>query len=334
MSGPDPAVAAVRVAVRRVLTQVPSGGLVLAACSGGADSVALLAGLAWEAPRAGVRAGVVHVDHGLATGSAAVATSVLQLGRDLGVNVAENVAIVVDAAAGMGPEAAARKARYAALAQTVALTQASLVLLGHTVDDQAETVLLGLARGSGARSLAGMPAQRDVFARPLLGLRRADTEQCCKALGLSVWDDPSNADQAFARNRVRAVVLPALERELGPGIAAALARSAELLRDDADALDAAAAAAYTGLAVIADVAVELPVAALQELPAAVRRRVILRAAAAIGVPTSALGSVHLAAAQRLIDEWHGQGPVSLPGGFACTRRYASLQLAPAPTLRE
>jgi tRNA(Ile)-lysidine synthase len=334
MPGPDPAVAAVRLAVRRVVTDAPEGALVLAGCSGGADSVALLSALAWEAPRAGRRSGVVHVDHGLAAGSADVAAAVTALGKELGVDVVECVPVVVADPSPDGPEAAARRARYAALSGVATVRQAAAVLLGHTLDDQAETVLLGLARGSGARSLAGMPARRAEFVRPLLGLRRSQTRSYCAALGLPVWDDPSNDDPAFARNRVRSVVLPVLERELGPGIAEALARSAEQLRDDADALDALAAAAYDAIAVPAGRAVELPVAALAPLAAGVRRRVILRAAGSVGVPAGALAAVHAAAADRLVTDWHGQGPVALPGGFAVTRRYASLLVGPGPTSLE
>lgn len=330
MPGPDPAVAAVRVAVRRVVAQVPERALLLAACSGGADSVALLSGLAWEAPRAGRRFGVVHVDHGLAAHSAEVAGAVAALGKELGADLVESVQVAVDQGGGDGPEGAARRARYAALSSVAASAEAALLLLGHTLDDQAETVLLGLARGSGARSLSGMPPRRDGFARPLLGLRREQTRRCCEALGLPVWDDPSNDDQAFARNRVRTVVLPALEAELGPGIAAALARSADQLRDDADALDAAAVGAYAALAAGGPGAIELPVAGLADLPAAVRRRVILRAALLLGAPAGSVAAVHLRAAERLVTDWHGQGPVQFPGGLAVTRRYASLHLAPGP----
>jgi tRNA(Ile)-lysidine synthase len=317
-----------------VLAAVPRRGLVLAACSGGADSVALLSALAWEAPRAGVRFGVVHVDHGLAAESGRVAAAVGVLAKELGADVVECIPVLVDEASGAGPEASARTARYAALERAATATQAQLVLLGHTLDDQAETVLLGLARGSGARSLAGMPARRDVFARPLLALRRAQLRQYCTALHLPVWDDPSNADQALTRNRVRAVVLPMLEAQLGPGIAAALARTADQLRDDADALDAAAAAAYDALAVVEGDSVELPVAGLEQLPAAVRRRVVHRAAVAVGAPAGQLGSVHLLAAERLVTDWHGQGPAALPGGGSIARREACLLVTPGrPTAR-
>jgi tRNA(Ile)-lysidine synthase len=329
MPGPDPAVAAVRRAVRQSLAGLPPGALVVAACSGGADSVALLAGLAWEAPRAGLRAGVAHIDHGLAPDSAAQAARVAELGKALGVDTVETVRVTVDAPpGGPGVEAAAREARYAALADLPSAP--AVVLLGHTLDDQAETVLLGLARGSGARSLAGMPAERGSLRRPLLGLRRADTLACCAALELPAWHDPSNDDPRFARNRVRAVVLPALEEQLGPGIAEALARSAELLRADADALDAIADTAYA-----AALAPEQPPAGvvlqtdvLAALPDAVRSRVLHRAARAAGVPGGALAAVHIRAMDELVTGWKGQGAAYLPGGLAVTRRYATLLLTP------
>jgi tRNA(Ile)-lysidine synthase len=334
MPGPDPAVAAVRSAVRRVLAEVDAGDLVLAACSGGADSVALASALAFEAPRAGLRAGIVHVDHALAADSAIVAAAVEGLAKELGELGASVVEVArVDATAapgGSGPEARAREARYEALVAAAEKHRARLVLLGHTLDDQAETVLLGLARGSGARSLAGMAPARGIFARPLLGVRRSQTRRYCEALHLAIWDDPSNDDARFARNRVRARVLPVLEAELGPGVAEALARTASSLRSDADALDALAAAEFERLATLANGTVTLPVDVLATLPDAVRRRVLQRAALTAGVPAGALGSVHLGAMDELVTSWHGQGAVALPDGLAATRRYASLHVAPAP----
>jgi tRNA(Ile)-lysidine synthase len=324
MPGPDPAVAAVRRAVRGAIADVPAGDLVLAACSGGADSVALLAGLAWEAPRVGLRPGVVHVDHRLAEGSALVADAVARLASSLGVETIECVAVGAAAVpGGSGPEAAARDARYAAIAAVADRLGATAVLLGHTLDDQAETVLLGLARGSGARSLAGMPASRGRLRRPLLGLRRADTLTCCAALRLDVWTDPSNSDPRYARNRVRAAVLPTLERELGPGVAEALARTARQLRADADLLDELAEAAYADARAAGG---GLDVDVLAALPEALRGRVLHRAARAAGVPGRALSAVHVAAMAELVTGWKGQGPVDLPGGLAATRRCATLHL--------
>jgi tRNA(Ile)-lysidine synthetase-like protein len=250
----DPALAAVRTAVRAELAGLGPGDLVLVACSGGPDSLALAAALALEAPRVGrsvrsrghgVRAGAVVVDHGLQPGSDAVAARAAQQCRELGLDPVAVRRVEVPRGPA-GPEGAAREARYAALDAAAAEHGAAAVLLGHTLDDQAESVLLGLARGSGARSLAGMPRRRGVYRRPLLGVRRAQTLAVCAALGLDPWHDPTNVPAeggtaSPARSRVRHEALPVLEAVLGPGVVPALARSAALLRDDADALDALAA---------------------------------------------------------------------------------------------
>jgi len=169
--GPGAAVAEVRHAVRTCLSDLTAGDLVLVACSGGADSLALAAAAAFVAPRLGLRAGGVTVDHGLQPGSAERAGEVTALLSALGLDPAQSRAVTVPASAA-GPEAAARQARYAALDEAAHEHDAVAVLLGHTLDDQAETVLLGLARGSGGRSLAGMPARRGQYRRPLLALRR------------------------------------------------------------------------------------------------------------------------------------------------------------------
>ena len=241
--GPHPAVAQVRGCVRRCLADLEPGDLVLAACSGGADSLALAAALAHEAPRLSLRGGGVTIDHGLQAGSAERAGSVAGVLSRLGLDPVHRVSVTVPAGPGSGgPEAAARTARYAALEQVAEQAGAAAVLLGHSRDDQAETVLLGLARGAGGRALAGMPAQRGRFRRPLLGVARATLREACAAQGLEPWDDPHNADPAYARARVRHQALPALEEALGPGVAAALARSAAQLSADCDALDAIAAA--------------------------------------------------------------------------------------------
>ena len=241
--GPHPAVAAVRGGVRAGLAGLAPGDLVLAACSGGADSLALAAALAHEAPRLGLRGGGVTVDHGLQDGSADRAAQVAALLGRLGLDPVRIATVTVASGPGRGgPEAAARTARYAALEQVAEQTGAAAVLLAHSRDDQAETVLLGLARGSGARALAGMPAQRGRLRRPLLGLSRAALREACQALQLEPWDDPHNFDPSYARARVRHQALPALEAALGPGIAEALARSAAQLSADCAALDAIATA--------------------------------------------------------------------------------------------
>jgi len=323
VTGPAPSVAAVRVAVRAALTELPGPGLVLVACSGGADSSALALAAAFEGPRLGLRVGAVTVDHGLQPGSAARAAALVDLLNARGLDPVTSVRVEVGTAG--GPEAAARSARYRALDAECDRVGALAVLLGHTLDDQAETVLLGLARGSGARSLAGMAASGGRYRRPLLGLDRATTRAACAAEGLQPWADQHNADPAYARARVRAEALPTLERTLGPGVAAALARTADLLRADADALDGYATAA-TAAATGDDGA--LDVAVLASLPAAVRTRVLRAAAVAAGAPAGALTANHVWAVDALVTRWHGQGRVDLPGGVGATRACDRVLLGP------
>ncbi|GLY88463.1 tRNA lysidine(34) synthetase TilS [Actinoallomurus iriomotensis] len=329
--GPDPAVAAVRLAVRRALATVEAGDLVLVACSGGADSLALAGALAFEAARSGHQAGGVTVDHGLQDGSAERAAAVVGILTGLGLEPAEVRTVTVGSEGGV--EAAARTARYEALDAAAAGHRAAAVLLGHTLDDQAETVLLGLARGSGARSLAGMPAVSGIYRRPLLELGRDLTRRACLAMGLTPWDDPHNQDHAFARARVRGDVLPALEKGLGPGITAALARTARMLRDDADALDAWAA--ETQAAEDEPGAVRaLGVRALAGLPRAVRTRVLHRTAIEAGSPPGTLAAVHVDAVDALVTAWRGQSYVDLPGRVRVWRRYEKLLFGPSETPRK
>lgn len=340
MAEPHPAVAAVRVAVRGALRDASPRALVLAAVSGGADSLALMAAIAFEAPRCGRRAGVVHVDHGLQAGSpeqarrvAAQAVAVgiapadvhlVQAGDPVGRHTSEPTEAGPDVP-GEGPEGRARRARYASLEATVTSTGAEWVYLGHTRDDQAEQVLLGLARGSGPRSLAGMPRIRGCYRRPLLDLRHDTLVDACRHLGLQPWEDPTNADPAYTRNRVRHRVLPLLESELGPGVAAALARTAELLRADADLLDVLAAEAWAACTAGQQVgepptAVELSVGALAALPGALRSRVVRAAIVRAGAPPGDVALSHTRAVEALVDDWHGQGPISLPRGLVAVRR--------------
>jgi tRNA(Ile)-lysidine synthase len=311
VAAPPPAVAALRVAIRAEIRDLPADSLVLVACSGGPDSLALAAGAAFVAPRIGLRCGAVTVDHAWYEGSAVRAEEVARTCRDLGLSPVD-----VRRAASPRSEGAARNARRAALETAAAHLGAATVLLGHTRDDQAETVLLRLARGSGARSLAGMPRRDGPYRRPLLSLPRETTRQACKDLGLLPWDDPANLDPAFARSRVRSVLLPALERELGPGVAAALARSADLLRADADALDALTPDVQQPSP---DGSVQLPVATLQNLPAALRTRALRAAAIAAGCRPTDLTAAHIAQLDGLIMQWHGQGPLHLPGRVTAQR---------------
>jgi len=302
---------------------------VLVALSGGADSLALAAATAFEAPRAGLRAGAVIVDHGLQDASAEVAQAAADRARGLGLDPVVVVRVDVDPASPEGPEGAARTARYAALTAQASALAASAVLLAHTLDDQAETVLLGLARGSGAASLSGMAAEAGLFRRPLLGIRRTETRAFCADSRLSFWDDPHNLDPSYARVRVRQRVLPLLEAELGPGVAEALARTAEQLREDNDAFQRMIEELIEDVVEHVEAGIAISVAALEANPLALRGRIVRYVAAAeFGV---ALERVHVQALLRLVTDWHGQKPLDLPG-FSAAREGRMLVLrAAAPT---
>jgi tRNA(Ile)-lysidine synthase len=255
--------------------------------------------------------GAVVVDHGLQEQSDVVAERAAEQCRGLGLDPVE--VVVVSVAGVGGPEGAARAARRAALSAVAERHRAAAVLVGHTLDDQAETVLLGLARGSGARSLSGMRAKDGLWRRPLLGVRRAVTLQACLDQGLHPWDDPHNASVDFARVRVRQRALPVLEDELGPGVAEALARTAALLEADADLLDELAAKAMT-----------VDCDELAGLHPALRGRVLRALAIGAGAPAGALTNGHVAALEALVCDWHGQGAVALPGGLSGIRRCGTL----------
>lgn len=314
----DPAVAATRLAVRRIVA-APSSGPVLVACSGGADSLALLAATVFEARskrrREPGRVVGVTVDHGLQQGSADRAKAVVDQMAELGADETACVAVSVDPR-GSGVEAAARESRYDALRELAGRLGSQRVLVGHTRDDQAETVLMGLTRGSGGRSIAGMPGVVDgLFFRPFLDLTRAQTEAACRAQGIEFWTDPHNADPCYTRARIRHTVMPVLERELGPGVAAALARTGEMLRDDMGLLDGLAEEAYRA----AGGSAGLDVGRLVDLPASVRRRVLRRGALEAGSPGAELFHLHVAELDRLATDWHGQSGVDLPGRLRAVR---------------
>ena len=292
--------------------------LVLVACSGGPDSLALAAVAVHLASTGRCRVGAVVVDHQLQPGSGAAAHRAADAARGLGLDPVEVHAVSVDRD-GMGPEAAARSARYAALDDAAGRLGAATVLLGHTLDDQAEQVLLGLARGSGTRSLAGMPARRGLYLRPFLDLRRADTEAICDFYGLDPWHDPTNLDPAYARSRVRGEVLPFLEDRLGPGIAQALARTARILGQDADHLERLSAEAYASLRIPGDDgSLLLPEDGLRALPAALRQRVLALAALELGAFQPSFE--RLRAAESLLGRTGSAGPVQLGGKVSVHRQ--------------
>lgn len=288
----------------------------LIGCSGGADSLALAAAAAFLVRKLKLRAGAVIVDHGLQPGSGDVAERAAAQVRGLGLDPV----LLLRVAPGGSSEAEARSARYAAFDQALAETGATAVLLGHTLDDQAEQVLLGLARGSGTRSLAGMPATRGPFLRPLLGLRRADTEAICAHEGLKYWTDPSNADTSLLRNRIRHELLPLLDEALGPGLAEALARTATLARRDADHLDAEATTELDRLQLPCSEpsSVLLDLHLLRGLGPALLGRVLRTAVVHCGAP--APGFERVAALESLVHDGDSAGPIQLDG-HAIARRH-------------
>lgn len=317
-----PAIADVRRAARTGLEGLDAGSLVLVALSGGPDSLALAAAVAFEAPRAGLRAGAAIVDHGLQPDSDAVAARAAQRATDLGLDPVTVTRVEVNQA-GDGPEASARAARYAALDAAADASGAAVILLAHTLDDQAETVLLGLARGSGPSSLSGMAAASGRSRRPLLGIRRATTVAACADAGLDPWTDPHNADPAYARVRVRDRLLPALESELGPGVPEALARTAEQLREDDDALDRFADEVAEDVVELEEAGLSLGVAVLAANPPALRQRIIRHVVASeFHVALSRAQTIEVS---RLVTDWHGQGPIDLPG-FTATRTGGRIHL--------
>ena len=297
-----------------------AAGPMLVACSGGADSTALALAAATVGRRRDVSARALIVDHGLQAGSDAVAQEAAGRLAAFGLP-AEIVRVRVGNDTGEGVEAAARHARYAAL--EAAARSGEAILLGHTLDDQAETVLLGLARGSGPRSLAGMRAHRGVFIRPLLGVRAETTRQACREWGVGWWDDPHNDQTRFTRVRIRRRVLPVLEAELGPGVAEALARTAALVAADTDYLDDLAGRLLPPRA--DGQPGDLDCAWLAGLAPALRTRVLRDWLRMCGVRE--LTAAHVQAVEALVTDWHGQRGADVPG-VRVTRRAG--RLIPSP----
>lgn len=314
-----PAMLAIRSAVRSTLEDLPAGAKVMVACSGGADSLALSYAVSREAPKLAMDVVGVTIDHQLQANSDVQAARVLDQFAQMGIGTCEAIKVRVDLVDGM--EASARRARYLALGEVAKKHGVTKALLGHTQDDQAETVLLGLARGSGVRSLAGMAGETGLYARPLLAITRAQTELACAEVGLAPWADPQNEDLSLLRVSVRKQVIPFLESALGPGISTALARTAALARDDADALDGWAEREFAGMEESS-----LDISRLSSLPRAVRTRILRLAIYQGGSPEGSLSADHIHSVEALISNWHGQGEVSLPGGVKANRLSGRLSL--------
>ncbi len=262
----------------------------------------------------------IVIDHGLQEGSAQITLQTVDRLKQIGFTQVESARAQVTMTDGL--EASARRARYQLFNQFIETYQPKYFLLAHTLNDQAENVLLGLARGSGARSLAGMALKNNIFVRPLLKISREVTTAACSEAGIEIWSDPHNEDLRFTRVRVRKNLLPIIEDNLGPGITEALVRSADLLRDDADALDGFASEYFNQ----AD-PFSLDVKELERLPKAITTRVLRLAIYKAGAPAGSLSAEHIAAAQALISDWHGQKEVSLPGNVKLLRNSGRITLS-------
>lgn len=271
--------------------------------------MALATATRFVADKRGVDVAAAVIDHGVQAGSDQVAARTASALTALGIE--QVVVRRVDVGTEGGPEAAAREARYLALMDISSELGAVMILTGHTRNDQAESVILGFTRGSGPSSVRGMPAFDGVIGRPLLDVTRDTTVAACEAEGIEPWDDPHNDDPAFTRVRIRHNVIPMLEAELGPGIVDALARTAELLRDDDDALDVLAAG-MARTAITTDDGVSLLVEQTASKPRALRTRLIRLAAAEAFL--SSLSHSQTLSVDGLLTDWHGQGPIDVSGG--------------------
>ena len=293
---------------------------ILLGVSGGADSLALAIATYLECKSANIEVVGIIVNHQLQPDSAAVALRCREELIRIGFTSVEILEVTVDLRDGM--EASARRARYAAFEGAITKYRPDYFFLAHTKNDQAESVLLGLARGSGTRSLSGIAPENGIYVRPLLDVDRSTTEQACLENGIAPWVDPHNSDLQYVRVRVRREVLSVLESNLGPGVIDALARTARILREDADALDLLASEYLEGRDprnLLAD--------ELLSLPKAIRVRVLRLAIYAVGAPDGSLTADHLVPVEALVTDWHGQGEISLPGGVKVARISGRLSLS-------
>jgi tRNA(Ile)-lysidine synthase len=305
----SPAQGLIRLAVRTSLTSnTKPGQKLLIAVSGGADSLALAAACEFEAKKLGLKIAAAVIDHSLQNNSDKVAAQTAKTLAALGFEEVVVKKITVGKAG--GPEAAARSARYAALETLRQKTKSNFVVLGHTSSDQAETVLLGLVRGSGSKSLSGMSEKTGFLLRPLLGIERATTEAFCKDSGIKYWSDPQNKDEKFLRVMIRKHVLPFLEKQLGGSVAASLVRTADQLREDNAYLESQADKSFKKYAKVSGSGISIDAKALEKLPAAILNRVIKKALDSFGSESS---RTHVLAVSDLVLLWHGQKPLALPG---------------------
>lgn len=301
-----PPIANVRRAVRETFEseQLASAKSVLLAVSGGPDSMALALGAIFELPKLGIQVFAAVVNHNLQPGSGAVALATLERLSAMGIE--SKVLDIKVSRTGAGPEAEAREARYSALEKHCAEVGADFIVTGHNLDDQAETVLLGLTRGSGLRSIAGMKAVDGKLVRPLLGIEKQELTRACIDSGVEYWLDPHNQDAAFTRVRIRNL-MQQIEAELGPGVNESLARTASLASEVDDFLTTAA----LELVERARAGAGFEVNELAASHPAVRNKALQLICIESGA--SSISRTQVLSLAQLITNWHGQKPLSLSG---------------------
>ena len=309
-------------AVQNLLKDFDAGDLVLVGCSGGADSLALAWTTLVVGKRLELKTGAVIVDHQLIPESNSVALNAMKQCEELGiqeviikkVNVEQNHE---------GLEAAARIARYEAFENVLHETNAQAILLAHTQDDQAETVLMRLTRGSGAKSLSGMAQVSGKYLRPFLHLRKKLVHDSLDLIGLKAWQDPANTDHQFLRVKVRLELMPKIVEVLGESAISSLDKTSQLLRLDNQALEELAQQFFKSQKDVKTNGLEI--SELEKLPEAIRTRVLRIFAIASGVHPGPFSFEHIEAIDALVKNWHGQGNVDLPGFIQATRVNGSLR---------
>ena len=299
-------------AVNNLLKDFEPADNILVACSGGADSLAL----AWTSQvvtkRIGLNLIAVIIDHQLIKESTQVAQDAKKKCEDFGIEkvVIKQIEVKDDKD---GLEAAARKARYEAFEESVNEFNAKAVLLAHTQDDQAETMLMRLTRGSGAKSLSAMKEVSGKYLRPFLHIRKQVLVDALEKENISYWQDPANTNYKFLRAKVRHELMPKLIEVLGESAIDSLDRTSGLLKEDNEALESIALESYEKLNK------ELKVQELEKLPTAIRKRVIKIAALNSGVTPGPFSFEHIEAIDALVTNWRGQGNVDLPGFIQASR---------------
>jgi len=313
-------------AVQNLLKDFDAGDYVLVGCSGGADSLALAWTTLVVGKRLELKTGVIIVDHQLFPESNSVALNAKKQCEDLGIEEVIIKKVNVEQTH-EGLEAAARIARYEAFENVLQETNAQVILLAHTQDDQAETVLMRLTRGSGAKSLSGMAQVSGKYLRPFLHLRKKLVHDSLDLIGLKAWQDPANTDHQFLRVKVRHELMPKIVEVLGESAISSLDKTSQLLRLDNQALEELAQQFFESQKDVKTNGLEI--SELEKLPEAIRTRVLRICAIASGVHPGPFSFEHIEAIDALVKNWHGQGNVDLPGFIQATRVGNSLRFIPS-----